>query len=94
VGEKAGFWRRWFIRERITEVRRVVLKWESGSRMMMAALWPPRGIEHSEEGRMARAVMRYMREVLPAAERWWVGGGERSSRIGGLVTSDSLIFGP
>lgn len=29
-------------------------------------------------------MMRYKREVLPAPERWWDGGGEMSSRTGGV----------
>lgn len=68
----------------ITLARRGMLKWCNGSKRMMAAFWPGRGIEAVEEGRMACAMMRWRREVLPDPEGWWDGGGEMSSRCGGV----------
>lgn len=51
---------------------------------MIAAFWPDRETEENEGRRMARAMMRYRRDVLPAPERWWDGGGEMSSMMGGV----------
>lgn len=46
--------RRW----KIMLARRATLKWFSGSKSMMAASWPSRGIEDMVRGRMAMAMMR------------------------------------
>jgi hypothetical protein len=54
----------------ITIARRETLKWCSGSKRMTAAFWPDSGIEVKDAGKMAWAMTRYRREVLPAPEGW------------------------
>lgn len=66
----------------ITLARRGTLKWWRGSKRMMAAFWPDSWTEAVEEGRMACAMMRWRRDVLPEPEGWKDGGGETSSRCG------------
>lgn len=67
----------------ITPARRGTLKWCKGSKRMMVAFWPERGIDGENlGGRMAWAIMRLMSEVLPGLEGWCVGGGDISSRMG------------
>jgi hypothetical protein len=78
-------WIRASIRAVMTSAKRFTWRWPRGSRIRIAALWPPIGTEQRVGGRMASAVMRWMRDVLPAGEGCHFGGGERSSRIGKLV---------
>ena len=84
-------------RLRITLARRDTLKWWSGSRRIMALEWPLRlGIKGCVGGRMAWAMRRCKREVLPAPDGWWLDGGEMSSRIvgdeGGSIVSSSKML--
>lgn len=72
------------MREVITSASRRMLKWLSGSKMMIAAFCPLNGTESKDAGRMARAAMRYSSDVFPAPDGWYGGGGETSSRTGGL----------
>lgn len=47
----------------------------------MEEVRPLRGTEERLEGRTACVVRRWMRDVLPAGEGWWVRGGEMSSMM-------------